>query len=94
MIGIVYDRELRETGTGLSTKKPDDSLEDHQVNLEIYIVTKLKGLGINSPHTTSGIKGALGTIIGELVAGSGMIKLSKPNTCLTKDSVIRSSGEP
>ncbi len=47
MIGIVYDRELRETGTGLSTKKPDDSLENHQVNLEIYIVTKLKGLGKN-----------------------------------------------
>ena len=47
MIGIAYDRELREIGTSLSTKKPDDSLENHQVNLEIYIVTKLKGLGKN-----------------------------------------------
>lgn len=44
MIGIAYDRERREISTGLSTKKPDDSLKNHQVNLEIYIVTKLKGL--------------------------------------------------
>ncbi len=58
MIGIAYDRELREIGTGLSTKKPDDSLKNHQVNLDIYIVTKPKSLDKNRlthliPHPVS-----------------------------------------